>query len=250
MAFPLAYVPFAAILFDVPADKCVRILLSPFYYILSAIIIGAGYCLWEWKRYGWYLFLLANLFIGYENALIVNEYGESHHKILAFIFSIGVLVFLIYRMGREIRVPYFFPKIRWWESNPRYRLSVPVSMNRKGENPSPAEILDLSLGGCFVKLRSDLRQDDEVNLDFTVFRNQVQCAGVVVWRTGSTVTHPRGVGIKFVHLERPQKRKLRLVARRLKKISEFYRRSRYLLNQDEFLKRLEELESAPETGRS
>src|ERR1700692_2152430 len=101
MAFPLAYIPFAAILFDVPADKCVRILLSPFYYILSAIIIGAGYCLWEWKRYGWYLFLLANLFIGYENALIVNEYGESHHKILAFAFSISALVFLIYRMGRE-----------------------------------------------------------------------------------------------------------------------------------------------------
>jgi hypothetical protein len=245
MAFPPLYIILAAILFDIPANLCVSVLLSPFYYIVALAAVLTGYGLWEMQRWSWYLFIASNILITYENAKLVSEYSATHHKFLAFLTSIFLLAALIYRVGREIRVPYFFPKIRWWESNPRYRLSVPVKVNRKAataSEPFQAEILDLSLGGCFVKIRTDIAQDETVGLEFAVFGFPLRCDGTIVWRTASTVTHPKGIGVKFVFLDKVQRRTLRSITRRLKKIAQLYRTSRYLMNQEDFLKRLEEIE--------
>lgn len=243
LSFPVTYIILVALLFDVPANNCLRILLSPFYYLVAFLAVAVGYGLWEMRKWAWYVFLITNVLIGYENAIVVQDYSASHHKVSAFIASLLMLIFIIIRVAREVRVPYFFPKIRWWESNPRYRLAVPVQMNRKNGTTVEGEILDISMGGCFVKLRADLAQDEGISLRFTVFGHPLACDGTIVWRTDSTVTHPRGVGVKFGDMDRENRKALRQVNRRLKKIAALYRSSRYLLNQEEFLKRLEELES-------
>lgn len=248
LGFPFFYILLCALLFDIPLQSCLRVLLSPFYYLLSILAVTVGYALWEVRRWGWYAFVVTNVLIAYENAVLVNEYGETHHKLLSFLASLAFLLVVSYRVGKEIRVPYFFPKIRWWESNPRYRLSVPAKISRVG-NELEGQILDLSLGGCFLKIRGDVAQDEYVTLNFQVFGFDVQCQGVVVWRTQSTVTHPKGVGVKFTQLNRPQRRVLRQVNQRLRKIAALYRSSRYLLNQEEFLKRLQEIESQPPSRR-
>lgn len=243
LAFPVIYIVVAATLFDIPLNTCIGILLSPFYYIVSLCAMITGYGLWEMRRWSWYLFILFQILLTYENALFVHGYAESHHKMLAFLFSILIQVILIYRVAGEIRVPYFFPRIRWWESNPRYRLTVPVTFTTKSGQQWEGEILDLSIVGCFVKLRQDFIQHEKVNLSFKIYGHEFQCDGTAVWLAVSTVTHPKGIGIKFTHLSKNQRRSLRLITRKLKKISDFYRRSRYLMSQEEFLKKLEELES-------
>ncbi len=244
MGFPIVYIVGTAILFDIPGNRIGRILLSPWYYLVSLVAVAAGYGLWEMKRWAWYLFVGANIMIAYQNAIFLNDYSESHHKGVAFAFSILMLAGLIYRLAREVRVPYFFPKIRWWESDPRYKLSVPAIFSRTGSTPIEGQILDLSMGGCFIKLRTDIKEHEDIELQFTVFGEKVHCSGTVVWRTQSTVTHPRGAGVKFHSLTRHERRTLKQIYRRLRKISAFYRRSRYLLNQDEFMKQLEKIETS------
>jgi hypothetical protein len=243
MAFPALYLLFAALLFDIPLNQCLRLLLSPSYYLLSLLAMLAGYGLWEMRRWAWYLFLATNIFMVYGNAVLVSNYGESHNRVLAFIFSVVVVIALIYRMAREIRVPYFFPKIRWWESNPRYRLVVPTSVRRDSGESFAAEILDLSMGGCFVKLRNDLGEHEALALEFSIFGQPVKALGTVVWRTQSTVTHPKGVGVKFGPLPRIERRTLRAINIRLKKMTAFYRSSRYLISPEEFFKRYQSLQT-------
>ncbi len=252
MAFPATYLISVAILFDISAGSCLSIVLSPFFIGLSILAMITGYGLWEMRRWAWYFLFVVNALIAFENAKLVHAYGETHHKVLAYIASLLLLSGLMHRISREIRVPYFFPKIRWWESNPRYRLSVPVRLERRGLSAGSAleassvvdgEILDLSMGGCFVKLRTELRQDELLDIKFTVFSVPMTCQGIVVWRTQSTVTHPKGVGVKFSLPSRPQKRMLRQITARLRKIAALYRRSRYLLTPEEFGKRLDELEN-------
>lgn len=244
MGLPLLYIPGSAVLFDVPAVACGSVLLSLKFYLLSLLSAIVGYGLWEMKRWAWYWFVAVNVFIVYQNALMAFHFGESHHPVLAFLISLAAVIAMAYWVSREIRVPYFFPRIHWWESDPRYRLSVPVAVTRGPEGGSLAgDILDLSLGGCFIKLRAELAQDEAVRLAFTVFGIPIECEGIIVWRTRSTVTTPKGVGIKFSQLSRAQKRTLRMIHQRMRKISTLYRRSRYLLNQEEYLRRLEELEA-------
>lgn len=244
MAFPAVYLICTALLFDIPLKKCISILLSPLYYLLCFWAVCAGYGLWEMRRWAWHVFLFSNFLIIYSNAVIAADFGESNHKLLAFFFSVLFLGALALRLGREIRVPYFLPKIRWWESNPRYRLSVPITLRRSNELQQKGEILDISMGGCFIKLRTELEQDESLDLEFTIFGQPFHCTGTVVWRTQSTVTHPKGVGVKFGPLSRADRRLLKAVTQRLKKITALYGSARYLMNQEELSKRIEELRSS------
>ena len=249
LVFPVVYIVLVATLFDVPLNTCVSILLSPFYYIVSFTIVLTGYGFWEMRRWSWYLFLISQFLLTYENAILVQSYSESHNKLLAFIVSVLLQLVLVYRVSKEVRVPYFFPKIRWWESNPRYKLSAPVSLVLKSGEKLEGSILDVSTVGCFVKLRNDLPEGESLTLHFTLFGFPVECEGTAVWCTQSAVTFPKGIGVKFGPLNKVQKRSLRAIHRRIKKISSLYRKFRYLVNQDEFLKRLEEVEAgARENG--
>jgi hypothetical protein len=245
MAFPAVYLLLATLIFDIPAGLTVRVLLSPFFWILSFLAALSGYGLWEMRRWSWYLFLIANVLAIYANAVVVSNYGESNHKVIAYIFSVAVILGVIYRVSKEVRVPYFLPKIRWWESNPRYKLVAPVALERSSGGALEGEILDLSMTGCFIKLKQDLLPDEPIQVRFTLFSHPIQTTGIVVWRTHSTVTHPKGVGVKFSPHPRNQRRAMRAIVIRLKKIAALYRSSRYLLSQEEFNRRLAELQNAP-----
>jgi uncharacterized membrane protein (DUF2068 family) len=250
MGFPVFYLIVATLLFDLPASSIPSILIAPGFFLLSVLAMSVGYGFWEMKHWSWYLFVVANGWMAYENMSISSQYGTSQHQWMALSISLVMLFLLTMRVAREIRVPYFFPRIRWWESNPRYRLSVPVTLTRPNGGKIQAEILDLSLGGCFIKLRAGIVQDESVEISFFAFGMPIRCVGTAVWRTQSTVTHPKGVGIKFGEMSRAERRTLRSINARLKKIAQLYKKSRYLLNQDEFLKRLQELESPAKDSKA
>lgn len=250
LAFPLLYILLAATLFDIPFQKCVGILLSPFYYLVTITVVVAGYGIWEMRHWSWHLFIVSQVLLAYENAVLAHGYAENHHRLLAFFLSLVLQGAVIYRVSREIRVPYFFPRIRWWESNPRYRLSVPAKLSDKNANFVEGEILDLSASGCFMKTRLDLPADEKVTVQFKIFNHDFSLEGITVWIAESTVTHPKGVGVKFMPIPKSQKRALRIVSRKVRKISSLYRRYRYLMSQDEFLRRLEEVETSVESGSS
>ena len=193
------------------------------------------------RRWSWHWFVAAQILVTYENALFVVNYATSHHRALAFLLSLVLQICLYFRVSQEVRVPYFFPRIRWWESNPRYRLAFSVTVNRSTGPVQVGEVLDLSTSGCFIKLRNDLAEDETVSLTGKLYGYEMKCDGVVVWISQSTVTSPKGVGVKFTDLSREQKKAFRGMVKKIKKISTLYRRYRYW-NPDEFTKRLEAVE--------
>jgi hypothetical protein len=218
LAFPVTYLVYAALLFNLSPARTSRIFFSFSYWALAATGIAVGYGLREMTRWGWHVFLLNALFVGYANALIAIRYSESNNPFLAFLVSILLLAGLVVRLGKEVRVPYFLPRIRWWETNPRYKLVVPVKVERQGSGFA-GEILDLSMGGCFIKSRNDLTQNERILVRFEVFGEALEIGGTVVWRSQSSVTHPKGVGVKFDALDLLQGKILKATTLHLKKIS-------------------------------
>ncbi len=245
MAFPLVYIIFAATSFDIPISSCIRLLLSPVFYLVAGVGMAAGYGFWEMRRWSWYVFMTFQGLVFYLDAIIASDYAESHHKIFILVISLVVQVLVAFRLAREIRVPYFFPKIRWWESNPRYRLSIPVSIQRNGGDTILAEILDLSVAGCFIKLRAVMPLNEPVSLNFRMYGQNIVIPGTIVWDAMSTVTHPKGIGVIFEKLPKEQRKALRAISTRLKQIASHYRRSRYWMEPKEFEQILTEIESGP-----
>lgn len=241
LAFPITYLIYVAVLFDLTFARCVKTFFSPSYWILSAIGIMVGYGFKEMTRWSWNLFLFCSLLMTYANSLFAIRYSTSNNKLLAFTVSVVLLVGLIYRLGREIKVPYFLPQIRWWESNPRYKFVVLAQVERS-QSGFEGEILDVSMGGCFVKTRMDLTQDERILIRYNIFGETLEIGGTVVWRTQSSVTHPKGVGIKFDELNKHQKRVMKAATQHLKKISSA-QNARQRMGQEEFSKRMETLKA-------
>lgn len=246
LAFPVSFLVLSAVFFDIPASSIVPVLLMPFFYILSALCMVVGYGLWEMRRWSWYVMLFANVGIAYESAYFVTHLGETHHKLLSLIVWLAVLILLTYRVTRELRVPYFLPRIRWWESNTKYHMAVPVRLDRDEGPGVVGEILDISLRGCFVKAPDRIRESEDMTLLFKVFGQPIVCSGKVVWAAESTVTHPKGVGVRFDPLPRAVRRRLRIAIKRLARVSQLQKNVHHQHYQEELLRILHELESPPQ----
>ena len=114
-------------------------------------------------------------------------------------------------------MPYFSPKIAWWESDPKFTIRIPAQVVNSSGRALEADILDLSRLGCFVKCRPDFSEDEVVKIRCRLFGREWTAGGVVVWKTFGAVTHPRGIGVKFGAMERPAARILKAAAVKLGK---------------------------------
>jgi len=242
--FPVFYFAFAAIVFNLPLKNFGKLLLSPYFWFVCALAFFAGVGLKKMRRWLWVVFLLANFFIIIYNWKLAYNLGAPNHPYLSFWASFVVIFILVYRVRKRVRVPYFLPSIRWWESNPNHRFSLPVVINCRNQGTFSGEVLDLSLQGCFIKSRDDMLLYEPVQVSFVLFKKELSFQGRIVWKTGSSITNPKGVGIKFEALGRREGRRLRWIERRLRRLSWYYFTSIFK-GDSEFVKELDALGARP-----
>lgn len=248
LLFPLLYLFISALVFQIPVLQALRILLSPSYYILSAIVMFTGYSMLEMKRWSWYLLLLSNILITYSNALIASDAEGNNRALLIFaLTALGILI-LTYRLSLELKVPYLLPRIRWWESNPRYKMAIPTQIFRNSGEILIGETQDFSRAGLFIKTRDSIDMDEEVAIRIEVFGQKIELQAVVVWCAHTSVTHPKGIGLKFLKTSKLNRKKLTEINYQLRKISAFYRSARYLLSEEDFEKHLNDMVSHQLSG--
>jgi Tfp pilus assembly protein PilZ len=175
--------------------------------------------------------------IAYQTAVAIVYFSYVGNKLFHFFFALAALILFIYIVGKLVRVPYFFPKIRWWESDPRYKLSVPAKIFHSKGSALDGEIMDLSIGGCFIKSNESLALEENVKIEFSLFEQKYFCEGVVVWQTASTVTHPKGIGVKFKLHEKVLLNHLKIATKKLKTLSKTYSELTRERNWQEYLQR-------------
>lgn len=237
ISFPLSYLIYAVAVLALNFSGLVKVVLSPWYWFVGAITAVAGFGILRIRWYGWYLFIFSNLLIAYETALDLVHYSVGDIKVTVFFMTVFFQCIAIFLVGREIRVPYFFPRIRWWESDPRYKLSVQAKIIRADKTEVEGEIMDISLGGCFVKSHSYFTPDEAVAIDFTLFDHPMHVTGHVVWRTESMVTHPKGIGVKFDTISKENSIYLKQATKKLRKLARVYNQIAREKNWQDYLQR-------------
>ena len=171
------------------------------------------------KHWSWGTFLAALFFTTYLNALNLVNYSESQTKGLAFIATLLIEGYVYLSISRHLRVPYLFPKIKWWESGlaAMHHLPIEVFHVSSPTGTSMGQILDLSPKGCFLKSPYEFEPFEKVKIRIETANQHIDIPGVVVWQSRSTVTHPKGIGIQFGELDRKKRGRLRVLARRFEK---------------------------------
>ena len=214
--FPVTYLMFSIFIFDLDSKGVLSLILSPLFYLASFFWIISGMGLRRLKKWSWYTFVFAQLFITYLNALNLVQYSNSEFKVWAFVLTVLIQGYVFVSVSGELRVPYLFPKIRWWESGIAGMPNLPMTVHHLSNvnGITAGQILDMNMKGCFIKTPYDYHAFEKVTLDLAAFDQEVSVSGIVVWNAKSTVTHPKGIGVRFGEMDRKRRRKLRVITQR------------------------------------
>jgi hypothetical protein len=164
VGFPLLHPLLSALVFELPMKGVVSIVLSPLYYLASLFWVISGLGLRAFHHWAWYTFVTAQVMAAYFNALILVNFSNSEFKGFAFILVMMIQYLVLKIVAREIRVPYLFPRIKWWESGIAgiHHLTVDLTPTQSGVPASKGQLLDLSLRGCFIKSPHDFQIHEKI----------------------------------------------------------------------------------------
>lgn len=224
-AAPIGYIIGLAALYNLPWATAVALVFDVYYIVRSAFSVWVGWVLYQSKPWAWHAYVINAILMAAEQfyfGLVLADTHLVYPSIAVALTGVGLGVFLV---KIEFRVPYFSPQIAWWESDPRYKISVPAQLTLK-DHFYTGEIMDISPTGCFVKTKASFAVDDTVSLRFSIFEKEFFCKGKIVWNTESALTHPKGVGIRFFDMSKEDVGPLKETVKKLRGVSKKLRQER------------------------
>lgn len=167
------------------------------FFFLGPISGLAIFCV-RWWSYP--IFLLA---VG--RVMIANFLEwRAHPELIGLPVLLGCyglnLVLVTYFLIPRIREVYFNPRIRWWESKPRYSLMVEATVSIKGKNKK-CVLENISEGGALIEADFQLSPLTPVRLHFSCFDQEFNISGEVVYNRKPAAGHSRKKtlhGLQFV----------------------------------------------------
>ncbi len=221
-SFPFTYILLMGTFYNLDVERMFLLFFSLYNLVHSAIAVSTGLALYRMRPYAWHFYVFHSFLMLWEQFYVGLRYGHSNIVAVPLTFTSLAILAALYVLKRELRVPYFSPKIAWWESDPRYKISVPSEMTCS-DHFYRGDIMDISASGCFIKTKDPMKVDQIIHIKFSLFDHKFDCEGRIVWRTESGVTHPKGVGVRFVGLEKTVHNDLRDTVKKLKNLSRKYK---------------------------
>ncbi|MBK9294030.1 MAG: PilZ domain-containing protein [Oligoflexia bacterium] len=185
---------------------------SLYEIIILCIFPVVAYGIWKVAKWGYYLFMVFSFFIVAHNFYILVAHRQ-YSSYVVLLFQVTTFSVIGFFLQKHITAPYFNPKLRWWESSPRFKTLIAASVQYL-QKVYDAEVLDISKGGCFVYCNKHLNLGDEVVVEFSYNGNLFRAAGDVVWLSERA---PSGFGIKFKNIRLGDKWSLAKILKDLKK---------------------------------
>lgn len=157
--------------------------------------IIAGIAIYACKRWSFVVYFISMylLFIASYHGYIERSLTiDATSLLIVYIINIGVVAYFLIP---AVRAVYFDPRLRWWETRPRY--SADFNSQFLDENTSySGQIANFSDGGVFLK-SSHLPKDNAViKISFQYDATPYEFEGSVIRHNSQNAI---GFGVKFIH---------------------------------------------------
>jgi hypothetical protein len=163
-------------------------------------LIGIG--LYQVHLWGWIVFMAATAtIIGFNIYSSLTTHTYSAMTRIFFNASMGMVTFLVFR--KHIRAPYFNPRLRWWESDPRYRVHFGCTI-ADSCNFDTAEVVDISKSGIHIHSACPVEKGSHVKLSLHFEDFTIDCTGKVM--RIAREDEEQGFGIMFKNNPRKVRR--------------------------------------------
>ena len=118
--------------------------------------------------------------------------------ILAYLVNILVVGFF---MRGSVRKIYFDPRIRWWETQPRFYADIAAEVFLSTQKMA-GQVVNISGSGLFFLSNEDLKEGDEIQIQFRDSGREINLDGQVVYIRKDK---QHGFGVKFTNYKNSKK---------------------------------------------
>ena len=132
-----------------------------FYIIVLPPIMGLS--VYAMKKWSYAIFVAGALFMLYRNLGAVAAHPVSLAPLLA--FYLGNILFVCYFLLPPVIKPYVNPRLRWWETKPRYLVNYTGTVETI-DGLQPIRLVDLAEGGTFLITHKPLNVGMDYDLSF------------------------------------------------------------------------------------
>lgn len=163
------------------------------FYMLAPVI--AGLSIYICKRWSFWVYLVTLL-----SLCASSYYGyKTHAGAVPLTLLFGVLfldlVIVLYFFLPAVRAVYFDPRLRWWETHPRYRTDFTAHWQQE-DIGSQGEVLNFSVGGLFFKSAAAPADNAPIRVSFEYGGKNYEFVGTAILHS---LQNNMGFGMKFQH---------------------------------------------------
>ena len=140
-------------------DELVRTL------IFLCIPIFGGILIYICKKWSYYLYLVLMIFPFFYSYLSWQSQPSTELGVYLIAFYVINLLVVGYFILPQVRQVYFDPRLRWWETKPRFKAEFETAftwVDQKGTG----EIKNLSEGGLFIETDLKMNTLGRIDIDF------------------------------------------------------------------------------------
>ncbi|OFZ22296.1 MAG: hypothetical protein A2X94_02265 [Bdellovibrionales bacterium GWB1_55_8] len=163
-----------------------------------ALLPMAGVAIYLCKKWSYPIFLLVAGLTIYSN---FNTWSQAPDRFPAWGLALTLFldaVFVGYFLIPAVRTVYMDPRIRWWESKPRYLVNAPGSV-KDADGEKNGTVADLSEGGIFFAAEETISPQEPVTVRFKSGDREIEVRGTVVYHRKNSGAAHGGYGVQFLH---------------------------------------------------
>ncbi|OFZ20235.1 MAG: hypothetical protein A2X94_15280 [Bdellovibrionales bacterium GWB1_55_8] len=173
----------------------------------------AGIAIYLCKRWSYFVVLLVAALNVVSNFQTWKTYPAYFP---AWLFVVAVIlgaVLVGYFLLPAVKIVYMDPRLRWWESKPRYLIAGECVFTL-ADHEVRARVTDFSEGGVFVGAAAELPLGAVVPLVLSLSDHTLRLSGKIVYRRQGEVP---GFGIQFTSPSSSARKEIRTLLRELKR---------------------------------
>ena len=132
------------------------------FFVLFPI---AGIAILAVKKWSLPVFLSIEIFVFINNIGYLHTLLDTHQYIMFssfIIFGFLNITIVVYLLIPAVRIAYLDPRVRWWETHPRYQTDIDCTIS----NNLVGKIQNISLSGVFITSINHLELDSLVTVEF------------------------------------------------------------------------------------
>lgn len=174
---PIANILFACWLQHMPIRQYMGLMVENRDYVamLQTFVLwpSAAVAVFAVKRWSFPAFVVVQLMAIGLNVSTWLQFPEQFSTSLLLLAQILNLAIVGYVLLPHVRAPYFNPKLRWWESLPRFYVSFPCVLFLPNSKVA-AEVINISKGGVYIKTRGARIAATEADVELALNGNRVK----------------------------------------------------------------------------